>query len=568
MSNLISAVRARATEAYNVLSGEWARSNMTSIDDFVHSDDEVEVVEPNGIDRTTKKFKPPRNSSISKGSSVHTSGKPPRDAPKNHSNVIDCLHTVLCDRYVGHTQLCFHHDRNELEVRFLLKPQHASAISHYVKALDDVKRIYLQYGDFRAVGLSEMELKMIIVTVNKSCSVVTKLAGEPGALPNLVEYAILKSVMDSKFSHLPQTTVTYEVDEKYAHIVARRFKKSSKFFPPEEDLSLHHMQTRRAEKRKLSVTGSSNLRRESFVPKETTIIDSPPRKRVDEKAQEVKDRVVLHYPMVQSKNRITLTEGDVDRLAEGEFLNDNLIDFFFKFCMTQLEKWQQERIYFFSTHFYTTLVQRSNVQEPFDKVKRWTRSVNIFELDFLFIPINESCHWSLAVICNPGALAKPFVDDPRTTEASEKTSCILFFDSLRCHNETKIVSNLRSYLEKEFESRYNADGMVHFDASQAILVEPEVPRQSNSCDCGVFVLLYALELIKRYPVGIDDKDIASKFQESLNEVMFSHQNIVEFRDYLITLIGMLSTWQQSEIFDAKEKIDFAGLGLFTNSFTS
>lgn len=36
------------------------------------------------------------------------------------------------------------------------------------------------------------------------------------------------------------------------------------------------------------------------------------------------------------------------------------------------------------------------------RVKKWTKNVNIFEKDFVIIPINENMHWFLAIICFPG----------------------------------------------------------------------------------------------------------------------------------------------------------------------
>jgi hypothetical protein len=36
-----------------------------------------------------------------------------------------------------------------------------------------------------------------------------------------------------------------------------------------------------------------------------------------------------------------------------------------------------------------------------DLVKNWMRKVNLFTKRFLLVPINESLHWSLAIIINP-----------------------------------------------------------------------------------------------------------------------------------------------------------------------
>lgn len=35
-------------------------------------------------------------------------------------------------------------------------------------------------------------------------------------------------------------------------------------------------------------------------------------------------------------------------------------------------------------------------------VRTWTKNVDIFDMDFVIIPINENAHWYLAIICYPG----------------------------------------------------------------------------------------------------------------------------------------------------------------------
>lgn len=41
-------------------------------------------------------------------------------------------------------------------------------------------------------------------------------------------------------------------------------------------------------------------------------------------------------------------------------------------------------------------------QKRHARVKSWTKRVDVFEKDFLVIPINERSHWFLAVVCFPG----------------------------------------------------------------------------------------------------------------------------------------------------------------------
>lgn len=85
--------------------------------------------------------------------------------------------------------------------------------------------------------------------------------------------------------------------------------------------------------------------------------------------------------------------------------------------LEKLKKEDADRIHVFSSFFYKRLNQRerrsihetSNLsiqQKRHGRVKTWTRHVDIFEKDFIFVPLNEAAHWFLAVICFPG-LEKP-----------------------------------------------------------------------------------------------------------------------------------------------------------------
>ncbi|XP_073273006.1 probable ubiquitin-like-specific protease 2B [Primulina huaijiensis] len=42
----------------------------------------------------------------------------------------------------------------------------------------------------------------------------------------------------------------------------------------------------------------------------------------------------------------------------------------------------------------------------FQRVRKWTRKVNLLEKDFIFIPVNYNYHWSLIMICYFGDVAK------------------------------------------------------------------------------------------------------------------------------------------------------------------
>uniref|UniRef100_A0A4W3GY91 Ubiquitin-like protease family profile domain-containing protein n=1 Tax=Callorhinchus milii TaxID=7868 RepID=A0A4W3GY91_CALMI len=128
---------------------------------------------------------------------------------------------------------------------------------------------------------------------------------------------------------------------------------------------------------------------------------------------------LIVYPPPPSKGGISVTNEDLYCLKEGEFLNDVIIDFYLKFLV--LEKMKQQdanRIHIFSSFFYKRLNQRErrNLMDPPNlslpqrrhaRVKNWTRHVDLFQKDFVFVPINETAHWFLAVICFPGLNIEP-----------------------------------------------------------------------------------------------------------------------------------------------------------------
>ena len=62
-------------------------------------------------------------------------------------------------------------------------------------------------------------------------------------------------------------------------------------------------------------------------------------------------------------------------------------------------------VHFFTSHFYTTLQD-----EGVDAVSSWTtnKGIDIFSKRIIFLPINESIHWSLCAVVNPGLIKNYF----------------------------------------------------------------------------------------------------------------------------------------------------------------
>ncbi|XP_048855087.1 sentrin-specific protease 7-like isoform X2 [Brienomyrus brachyistius] len=123
-------------------------------------------------------------------------------------------------------------------------------------------------------------------------------------------------------------------------------------------------------------------------------------------------RRLIQYPPPPSKGGITVRMEDLDCLNSGEFLNDVVIDFYLKYLILEkAPKEMAERSHIFSSFFYKQLTRRGGAGEGgagvspkrrrHHRVRTWTRNVDIFNKDFLFLPVNQEAHWYLVVICFP-----------------------------------------------------------------------------------------------------------------------------------------------------------------------
>ncbi len=116
----------------------------------------------------------------------------------------------------------------------------------------------------------------------------------------------------------------------------------------------------------------------------------------------------LVYPQV-GKRKATVEWKDLARLDEGEFLNDNLIGFYLRYLEYKLEQEHPDlakKVYFFNTYFFASLTNtpRGKKGINYEAVQKWTRAVDIFGYDYVVVPINESAHWYVTIICNLPAL--------------------------------------------------------------------------------------------------------------------------------------------------------------------
>ncbi|KAJ3027337.1 UNVERIFIED_CONTAM: hypothetical protein HDU68_003998 [Siphonaria sp. JEL0065] len=226
------------------------------------------------------------------------------------------------------------------------------------------------------------------------------------------------------------------------------------------------------------------------------------------------DEVVLIYPS-SGPNLVTIHESDLDRLKEGEFLNDTLIEFYIRYTTRTYASDKQSDYHIFNTFFYQTLTTKDEgakklvIADTFNKLKRWTRKFDIFKKRFLVLPINERIHWYLAVIWNPGALiAKPDAVKKEVLNVNESESDV--------STEPEKVKTAAPALEEEDKLSYSLFGCsdrlytfmqyliaeakdkLNCDIIQDSLVVKyaKVQDQMNYCDCGLFLLHYITTMLR------------------------------------------------------------------------
>lgn len=266
-------------------------------------------------------------------------------------------------------------------------------------------------------------------------------------------------------------------------------------------------------------------------PKEKEVVDLSldSSREIAREETPLNGKILFKYPLtsekvlaenVTDKGRVAISEQDVSLLNPGEFLNDSIIEFYLK-CLALRILQRDPRFYFFNSFFYKTL---SNSMEAtsVDKILKWTKKVDIFSKEYIIVPINESLHWILAIICFPGT--------------ADKTQ-ILIFDSLGRPSHATVCNNLRKFLELEWNAK-------HFQSSQEKrLFTPKqipshaisAPQQDNYCDCGIFVLHYAEMFCRQLP----------KWNE-INEVWFPLSDIKSKRDEIKALIYRIQIESQVE----------------------
>ncbi|XP_071597625.1 sentrin-specific protease 6 isoform X4 [Heliangelus exortis] len=199
---------------------------------------------------------------------------------------------------------------------------------------------------------------------------------------------------------------------------------------------------------------------------------------------------LIVYPPPPAKGGISVTNEDLHCLNEGEFLNDVIIDFYLKYLVLEkLKKEDADRIHVFSSFFYKRLNQRerrnipetSNLsiqQKRHGRVKTWTRHVDIFEKDFIFVPLNEAAHWFLAVICFPGLEKPKYEPNPHYHETATAQ-----LKSSSSDGESNTPSPLPNELDAQNSPSKSAAKKMLTKKYNTALIDPNTETEDSESSC-------------------------------------------------------------------------------------
>ncbi|XP_043661122.1 uncharacterized protein LOC122625198 [Drosophila teissieri] len=230
------------------------------------------------------------------------------------------------------------------------------------------------------------------------------------------------------------------------------------------------------------------------IPHKPIFVIGPLDKAVEKKVtklipltKELDDRF---YDMTDSEKSVELifkfnlhiTSEDIRTFVDGEWLNDEVINFYMSLLTERSEKRAGElpATYAMNTFFVPRLLQAGHAG-----VKRWTRKVDLFSKDIIPVPVHcNGVHWCMAII-----------------HLRNKT--IRYYDSMGKPNQP-VLDALEKYLREESLDKRKQP----FDTSGFVIESVQnIPQQLNGSDCGVFSCMFAEYITRDVPITFSQSEM-------------------------------------------------------------
>ncbi|NXS58068.1 SENP2 protease, partial [Brachypteracias leptosomus] len=202
--------------------------------------------------------------------------------------------------------------------------------------------------------------------------------------------------------------------------------------------------------------------------------------------------------VLSSAFKLKVTREDISTLNKLCWLNDEVIHFYLSLLVERNKMKGYPSVHALSTFFYPKLIT-----EGYPAVRRWTRGTDLFKHHFILVPIHLRVHWALVAI-----------------DMRKKT--IKYYDSLG-GNGDEICKTLWQYLQEESREKRNVE-LVISEWTLHSMKPQEIPQQSNSSDCGVFICRYADCIIRDLPITFTQKHMPYFRRKMVWEII--HQKLL------------------------------------------
>ncbi|KAL5105763.1 Sentrin-specific protease 1 [Taenia crassiceps] len=199
--------------------------------------------------------------------------------------------------------------------------------------------------------------------------------------------------------------------------------------------------------------------------------------------------------------RLALTRRELITLTGTNWLNDMVINFYLQMVAHRSRLAAAEtstdavRVATMNSFFYPKLISGSG----YAGVRRWTRSINLFEHDLILVPIHDrTIHWCLVAI------------DLRKETLS-------YYDSMGGAND-RCLDALLNYLDSESQDKLQKP-LESISTWQKINTGASVPQQRNGSDCGVFLCTYAEFLSRDAEFTFSQEDMPNIRKRMMYEIL-------------------------------------------------
>ena len=252
-------------------------------------------------------------------------------------------------------------------------------------------------------------------------------------------------------------------------------------------------------------------------------------------------KILYTYLFKQKRGKqkgIDIKMKDFKTLNSGGLINDGIINFYFKLIeeesITMNKNYINNTKYNYNKNiknkinvlalksfFYNMLSNNQNeeLSNNFtypESCSYAVTKINIFKFKTLLVPICEKNHWSLIIVNNINTMHNIFdfvirtrykidyiyedLDPCDSNSSTEIYPEIYYLDSYFC-NDPRRINIILKYLFYEFQKVYllkykidypqfNLTNFIFANHKKIQCYTPDVPKQDNKYDCGIFILLY------------------------------------------------------------------------------